>query len=56
VAGLAYAVLTGFDQAVSVFGEDSYRAQWGRAFPHADMDALRAACRDRPDLHGETTR
>ena len=56
VADLASAVLTGFDQAVSELGEDSYRTQWGRAFPRADVEALRAACRNRPELHGEATR
>jgi hypothetical protein len=53
VADLAGAVLAGFDQAVSELGEDSYRTQWGRAFPRADMEALRSACRN---LHPEITR
>jgi hypothetical protein len=55
VADLALAVLTGFDHAVSELGEDSYRTQWGRAFPRADMEALRAACRNQPDFHEEAT-
>lgn len=56
VADLAGAVLAGFDQAVSELGEESYRTQWGRAFPRADVEVLRAACFSRPDLHGEATR
>jgi hypothetical protein len=42
---LARAVLNGFDDAVSVLGEENYRSQWGRAFPRDDVEALRAACR-----------
>jgi hypothetical protein len=40
---LARAVLDGFDDAVSGLGEENYRLQWGRAFPHDDVEALRAA-------------
>ena len=43
VYALAGAIVDGFDRARSELGEDAYRAQWGRAFPHADVQALRAA-------------
>jgi hypothetical protein len=43
IDALARAILDGFDQAVSELGEDNYRAQWGRAFPCGDVEALRAA-------------
>jgi hypothetical protein len=43
VYAFAEAIVDGFDRARSELGEDAYRAQWGRAFPHADVEALRAA-------------
>jgi hypothetical protein len=43
VDALAWAILDGFERAVSELGEDSYRAQWGRAFPSDDVEALRTA-------------
>lgn len=43
VYALAGAIVDGFDRARSELGKDAYRAQWGRAFPHADVEAIRAA-------------
>lgn len=43
VRALADAIVGGFDRALSALGDDAYREQWGRAFPNADVEALRAA-------------
>jgi hypothetical protein len=54
IDALAQAILDGFHQSVSELGEDNYRAQWGRAFPRGDVEALRAA-RHRQITEGQQT-
>ncbi len=45
VDALAEAVVRAFDSAVAEHGEDGYRSQRGRAFPRAELEALKAAWR-----------
>lgn len=45
VGALARSVLEGFYQALLEIGEESYRSQWGRAFPRDDVEALSNAWR-----------
>lgn len=42
VPALAVTIVGAFDRALSELGDEAYQAQWGRAFPHADVEALRA--------------
>jgi hypothetical protein len=44
---LSRAIIEGFDEVVSKYGQSGYRARWGSPFPRAELQALRSAWRER---------
>jgi hypothetical protein len=45
--GLSRAIIEGFEEVVSKYGESGYRAKWGSPFPRTELQALRSAWRER---------
>jgi hypothetical protein len=44
---LSKAIIEGFDEVVSKYGESGYHARWGSPFPRTELQALRSAWRER---------
>jgi hypothetical protein len=44
---LSRAIIEGFDEVVSKYGESGYHAKWGSPFPRTELQALRSARRER---------
>ena len=44
---LSKAIIEGFDEVVSKYGESGYHAKWGSPFPRTELQALRSAWRER---------
>ncbi|MEU3794725.1 hypothetical protein AB0F07_33865 [Streptomyces fructofermentans] len=62
VAALARSAVGAFDRIAYELGADAYAAQWGRPFPHNELEALRGAMRahtrkaSAPDVDGRPQR
>ncbi|MDV9172331.1 hypothetical protein R6V09_19775 [Streptomyces sp. W16] len=51
ITALRRAALRAFDQVTHDLGEEGYASQWGRPFPRAELEALRAALHTIRDGH-----
>lgn len=45
ITALARSAVRAFDRVLHELGEESYAAQWGRAFPRIELEVLRTAMR-----------